>query len=631
MSNLLLLLIVLPVAAGTACYFLRSGSLRTAIVTVTGAILAVASLGLLQQGAFAFQPGSFLGIGWGSIVTVLDFALLFVVLYFGFKLQNLLIKLFTVAQIALLGFFELFMVEHGAGGPALVADNLSLIMVLVISIVGSLICIFGLPYMKEHEAHLKLKKSRQPQFFLYLVLFLGAMNGLVLANNILWLYFFFEVTTFCSFMLIGHDKTDVAVRNATRALWMNSLGGLAFLVGMVWAYAQTGTLDVSAMLAAGPATGGLLVAVGFLCLAGFVKAAQLPFQSWLLGAMVAPTPVSALLHSSTMVKAGVYIVLRFAPMFRGTFVSDGIALCGAFTFLACAALAIGQSNGKKILAYSTVSNLGLIIACAGLNTPLALSAAILLIIFHAISKSLLFLCVGTIEQAIGSRDIEDMRGLFKTMPRTAAIAIVGILTMLLPPFGVLLCKWMAIEAASGHLFVVVMMALGSALTVLYWARWAGLLMGGHKIGGPSERQPLFTSFPLKLLCLGAMVFGFLAPLIYSELLAPLMSSAAMTVDNGIIATATGGFAIYPLFLLIGVASLFALNRAMRSRDVREVAPYVGGANVTDEGAFNGPMDTVVPYSASNYYLGEFFGEARLTLGANIAAVGLIVLMMGGAL
>ena len=137
--------------------------------------------------------------------------------------------------------------------------------------------------------------------------------------------------------------------------------------------------------------------------------------------MVAPTPVSALLHSSTMVKAGVYLVLRLSPAFAGTMLAGIVSLTGAFTFVAASALACGQSNGKKILAYSTIANLGLIIACAGMATPAAITAAILLIIFHAVSKGLLFLCVGTIEQHIGSRDIESMRGLYKIMPRVAVI------------------------------------------------------------------------------------------------------------------------------------------------------------------------------------------------------------------
>ena len=191
------------------------------------------------------------------------------------------------------------------------------------------------------------------------------------------------------------------------------------------------------------------------------------------------------------------------PAYVDTFLSTGVAICGAFTFVTCAALAIGQSNGKKILAYSTISNLGLIICCAGINTPLALTGAVLLIVFHAVSKSLLFLCVGTIEQAIGSRDIEDMRGLYAKYPRTALITIIGILTMLLPPFGVLMGKWMAIEAgADTNIFVVTMLALGSALTVVYWARWGGSLMSTREEGATPESQAMLTRLPLMLLCGG---------------------------------------------------------------------------------------------------------------------------------
>ncbi|WP_284690215.1 NADH-quinone oxidoreductase subunit 5 family protein, partial [Salidesulfovibrio brasiliensis] len=350
-------------------------------------------------------------------------------------------------------------------------DNLTVIMVLIISVIGSLICLYALPYMKAHEEHQKLEMSKQPRFFLFLVLLIGVMNGLVLTNNLLWLYLFFEMTTFCSFVLIGHDENVRSPRNALRALWMGSCGGLFLLGGIVLLYLKTGSLDIQTLIATTNASPAVLFAVGLICVGGFVKAAQMPFQSWLLGAMVAPTPVSALLHSSTMVKAGVYIVLRFAPMYEGSFLSYGIALCGAFTFVACAALAIGQNNGKRILAYSTISNLGLIMACAGINTPLAITAAIMLIIFHAVSKALLFLCVGTIEQEIGSKNIEDMRGLFTRLPRTATITMIGILSMLLPPFGVLMSKWMALEAASSHLVVIILLALGSALTVVYWARW----------------------------------------------------------------------------------------------------------------------------------------------------------------
>nr|WP_321512858.1 proton-conducting transporter membrane subunit [uncultured Pseudodesulfovibrio sp.] len=632
MSNLLLLLILLPVAAALVCYFVRSSAVRKLTVLGTGVVLTLASLGLLTQGTFEpIAVGSFLGISSDFLITVLDFALLGVIFFYGFKHKSLLIQGFTLAQAALLAWFEIVMLNHEAV-PALMGDQLALIMVLVISIIGSLICVFAIPYMKEHEEHLHLKKSRQPRFFFFLVLFLGAMNGLVLSNNILWMYFFFEVTTLCSFMLIGHDATEIATKNAVRALWMNALGGLAFVVGMMLVYMKTGTLDISAILAAGPQGALMVTGVGFLCLAGFTKAAQVPFQSWLLGAMVAPTPVSALLHSSTMVKAGVFVVLRFAPAYIDTFLSTGVAICGAFTFVTCAALAIGQSNGKKILAYSTISNLGLIICCAGINTPLALTAAVLLIVFHAVSKSLLFLCVGTIEQAIGSRDIEDMRGLYGKLPRTALITIIGILTMLLPPFGVLMSKWMAIEAgADTNVFVVTMLAMGSALTVVYWARWGGSMMGSSEEGSKTESQPMLISLPLMLLCGSAVVLSLASPWIYNSMLAPWLGAAPFTVSFGSLNSATGSFAVVPLFLVLGLGVLFAAKAAAGFRKVKIMPPYLGGANSTVDGTYVGPMNGDVPFAAGNMYLGELFAEGKLTPIFNALAIALIVLMLGGAI
>ncbi len=138
------------------------------------------------------------------------------------------------------------------------------------------------------------------------------------------------MTTLCSFLLIGHDRTTIATRNALRALWMNSLGGAAFVLGIIAVYRETGTLELQKILLPGLAGSGVyLLALALLCLAAFIKSAQFPFQSWLLGAMVAPTPVSALLHSSTMVKVGVYLVLRLAPGFTGTFLSQTASRCSA--------------------------------------------------------------------------------------------------------------------------------------------------------------------------------------------------------------------------------------------------------------------------------------------------------------
>ncbi len=630
LETLLFLLVVLPILGGAACLVVPSRFLRGAVIVGTCALTAAASLSLLGHGPFSGTPETVFMLPVRGLITLLDFVLLGVILFYAFSLKNKLIQLLFAFQIAALAFFEMFMVKHTAA-PTFFADTLSIVMVLVISIVGSLICIYGIPYMQAHEEHLHLAKTRQPKFFLFLVGFLGAMNGLVLADDISFVYFFFEITTFCSFMLIGHDQTEIAIKNATRALLLNGVGGVAFLLGMIWANSATGSLSIQEIIAAGPAAKGLLFAVALICLAGFTKAAQLPFQSWLLGAMVAPTPVSALLHSSTMVKAGVFLVLRFSPAFAGTFLGTAIAVCGAFTFVATAALAVSQSNAKKILAYSTISNLGLMIACAGLGTPQAITAGVLLLVFHAVSKGLLFCCVGHIEQHIHSRDIEDMRGLSATMPRAAMITIIGLVTMMMPPFGVLLSKWMAIEAASNNLFVIVMLAVGSALTVLIYARWGGNLMNAPYKAQPQKvATPLLTTIPLVAMAAGAVILSLAAPLLYTRLVVPLVKTAPYAVAAGTLTNPVGSFLVYPLFILLGVAFFLAMRGVLKSK-ATVLPPYYGGANLPDSTGFKGPLGAPVPYQGGNYYLTGVFGEDKLTMWINMGAGMLLAMMMGGAL
>ena len=361
---------------------------------------------------------------------------------------------------------------------AAVCDGLSLALVLVVCFVGSLIAIFALPYMKHHEEHLHLAVSKQPGFFLIMLAFLGFMNGLALANDIRVFEAFFEATTLCSFLLIGHDKTEIATKNALRALWMNCLGGIFLHAGILLTQQAHGLVDIHEIVNPAVWAGASMLPVALLLLAGCVKAAQMPFQSWLLGAMVAPTPVSALLHSSTMVKVGVFMCLRLAPVLPGTATGVVLATAGAFTFFAASALALGQSNAKKILAYSTVANLGLIIACAGMATPAAIAAGVVLLVIHAATKALLFLCVGDMEQIVGSRDLEDLRGAVAKAPTTALAAAAGALAMILPPLGMLMGKWAAIEAALTNPILLLLMALGSALAVVCWVRFAGTLLAG---------------------------------------------------------------------------------------------------------------------------------------------------------
>jgi len=635
MEALVFILIVLPFLAAIVCYLIRSGPVRSFIVLATGCLLATSALLLIPGVPFRFAPKTLFGLGVHEIILVADFLVLFSVLYYGFKHHSLVVKILAIFQIGLLAYVEFFMIKVGGVAESIYCDNFALIMVLIVSIVGSIICFQAIPYMKNHEEHLHLEKSGQHRFFFVMILFLGAMNGLILSNDMTFFYFFFEVTTLCSFLLIGHDRTETAIKNAVRALWMNSLGGVAFIVAVVLIYKDVGSVDMQGIIHASPGAGLYLLALGLLCFAGFTKAAQFPFQSWLLGAMVAPTPVSALLHSSTMVKAGVYLVLRFAPAMEGTFLSQCVAVFGAFTFLAAAALAVGQSSGKKVLAYSTISNLGLIFACAGLNTPEAFTAAILLIIFHADIKALLFLCVGTIEQHIASRDIEDMRGLYAQMPLTALMTVMGVIMMIMPPFGLLLSKWMAMEAAARNLYVIVMMALGSALTVMYWARWAGTLMSDPFAGRfKPESQPVLTWGALTSLCAGGGGLSIAAPWLYLRFFTPALITGYIqpyAVHDGIVENSYGVFAVLPLCLVAFLGFVIAIWAVKRATRAVIVTPYLSGLQTAEPGVFRGPMNRLVKAEARNYYVSSIFGEERLTAWINLAAVVLLTLLLGGAL
>jgi len=655
--------ILLPVVSALLCYFVRSARVRGYVVTATGVALVASSLLFYSHGSFSYTAESILGVKLNLIITAADFALLFLIFGIGWSRRNPLIMLLTVLQILPLAYFEFKMVHHVEVIPAFYGDDLSIIMNLIISIVGSLICIFGIPYMAEHEHHLHLKKSRQPRFFFFLMVFLGAMNGLVYANNLLWVYFFWEVTTLCSFMLISHDGNDLAVKNACRALWMNMVGGVAFVSAIILLYRHTGStesLSLQYLVRHPDSSLAVLFPLALLCLAGFTKAAQVPFQAWLCGAMVAPTPVSALLHSSTMVKAGVYLIVRLAPAYAGTTLSLMVATFGAFTFLTASVLAVNMRNGKKILAYSTIANLGLIVACAGINTPAAIVAAILLIIFHAISKGLLFLCVGTIEHKIGSRDIEDMRGLYNRFPTVARITILGMLTMMIPPFGALMSKWMAIEAASNIPWVVAMLALGSGLTMLFWARWAGILVSGAYLESPDREKSqsslkmlietlthgLYASkgswqespaikVPLLTLASFAVALSLLAPWVYSRLIDPRLAlgSKALPFTEGVQGATSdaGSFYVLPILIVSFVGYAWAVIAAIKKGHRVVSAPYLCGEQSPDSGEarFRGPMNAWEQCTAANIYASEFIGEEKITNWINMAAIVILIVLFAG--
>ena len=629
--------LMFPLIAAIACLTIRHGGTRNGVILFSGLILGAGALMLVPETPVILTAADVGGFLIDHTITAADLILLSLFLYFGFRFKSRRVIFLSVAQILLLGGMEL-LVQPSAPVDAVVfhADGLSVTMILIINLVGPMVCFHAIAYMRNHERHLSLTTSAQPRFFFMMLLFLGAMNGLVLSNQLHHLYFFFELTTLCSFLLIGHDRSLEAMDCAVRALWLNSFGGLSFVLALILVQISAKTLDLRLlMVSAGHPTANLLLpALALLCLAAFVKAAQFPFQSWLLGAMVAPTPVSALLHASTMVKAGIYMLIRLAPLFQDTFLSRCMAVYGGFVFMAAAALAVGQHNGKKVLAYSTISNLGLIVACVGLNTSFSLTAAAYLLLFHSVTKALLFLCVGTIEQHIHSRDIEDMRGLYGVMPTTALMTVAGVLMMIMPPFGMLLGKWMAMESAAAHIEVIVLVVTGSALTVMYWARWAGLLMSEPVvIPYRFEHMPFHTWAVLLSLCAGAAGLSAAAPWLYDAMLMAAAGgrvfSADFMVRGGVMESTVGRFAVFPLCLLVLAGCIVAVLAFRHANRGRRVSPYLCGEQTVAPTVFNGPMDQPVKAGAKNYYLTSIFGEKNLTVWLNTVAVILLVLFLGG--
>jgi ech hydrogenase subunit A len=621
-------LILGPILFGVLALISPTRGVRNAIVLVAAVLTAAAGALLITR-----TPLTIIMEPWtASLATGLEFLMVLIVLAIAISIRSWLIAAMALVQLGLAAAELLLPGQGGAETAAaqFIVDPLALILVLVVSIVGSVICVYAIGYMKHHEEHAPPTTAGSGRFFFFLVGFLGAMNGLVMANDLKWLAIFWEATTLCSFMLIGHDRTTEAKANAKLALLINTFGGLAMMVAALLAHLSGRGENLSDMTA-----GWALLPMALLCLAALTKSAQLPFQSWLLGAMVAPTPVSALLHSATMVKAGSYLILRLAPAFSGTRLAVIIAIAGAFTFAAASALAIGQSNGKKVLAYSTIANLGLIVTCAGIGTPLAFAAGLFVLCFHAISKGLLFMCLGAIEQKIGSRDIEDMGHIMFIMPVTTVITLIGMVSMLLPPLGMLMSKWLAIESAMHAPLVLFLLVVGSALTVFFWAKWIGRIQtASYHRDYQAEKLPFTIFATLLILVLAVVAGGLMTMPIFNAWIRPVvegMNVPAWTAEGLDQLRVAGQLPMWPFLVFLGLGLLFALVAfaSFKEKNVRD--PFLCGENIQGgehSYCFRSIGDKVETAWSASYYMGTLFAESRLTPWVNLLAWMIILTLFG---
>ena len=630
-------LILFPLVVAGVLLAVRDNRVRNAVVVAAALVIGIASVWLVVSYLGApWIPFDFHSPAVDYVCMVVSVLVAAAILFFGIRHKNMAACVLAAVQVAGSLVFE-FAFAHGLPvAQGLYLDSLSLLMAFIIGVVGSGICVYALGYMEDFQAHEpEGAKDRRPAFFALMFAFLSAMFLIVFSNNMVWLFTGWEVTTVCSFLLIGYTRTEEAMRNAFRQIVMNLVGGIAFLAALYVCAIQLGTLSLIEFLQIGVQNPALVaLPVTALALAGLTKAAQMPFHTWLLGAMVAPTPTSALLHSSTMVKAGVFLLVKLSPvMYAGSFAPQGgllasvpaimTVLVGGITFALCSFMAISQTNAKRVLAYSTIANLGLIVACAGVGTPEAVWAAAFLILFHAIAKSLLFLCVGTAEHHIGSRDIEDMDLLFERMPRLSRFMMLGILCMFIAPFGMLVAKWATLVsfAETGQVALIVILAFGSAATFMFWAKWLGKLSGiaaarenVERDVHASEWAAVMVMAVLVILCCAGL------PIVSWLSMEPYVFSVYGTLGQDI---STSNLWIASILSIALAVVLFA---GLGRTKARKVDVYLAGVSRDNaERTFQNALSGTSTASARNWYLEDVFGEGRIApIGAACCSAIIIV-------
>lgn len=415
-------------------------------------------------------------------------------------------------------------------------DGLAWLFALLILGIGQLIILYARYYLSE--------KDNMPLFYSYLILFMTAMLGIVLSGNLIQLWFFWELTSISSFLLIGFwSHKSEARKGARMALTVTGGGGLALLAGLLLVGNVVGSYDLSTVLASGNLIrehAAYPVILVLVLLGAFTKSAQFPFHFWLPHAMSAPTPVSAYLHSATMVKAGIFLMARMYPVLSGTELWFLIvSMTGLATLLLGAYVALFKHDLKGLLAYSTVSHLGLITLLLGMNTQLSTVAAIFHIMNHAVFKASLFMAAGIIDHETGTRDMRQINGLWKYMPHTATLAMVAAASMAgVPLLNGFLSKEMffaetlhQVTLGSLSWMVPVLATLGTVFSVAYSARFIhDVFFNGEPINLPKtpHEPPRFMRVPVEVLVALCLLVGLFPGYVVGPLLASASSAALGT-------------------------------------------------------------------------------------------------------
>ena len=429
---------------------------------------------------------------------------------------------------------------------SLMLDGLSLMFALLITGIGTFIFIYAGRYLQGHRDIHKL--------LMYLLAFMAAMLGLVLSSNLIAMFVFWELTSFTSYLLIGFNHEQEQARKAAlQGFFITVGGGLALMTGLILLGTMGGSFEISELLALeGAELQGhplFLAMMGLILLGAFTKSAQAPFHFWLPNAMAAPTPVSAYLHSATMVKAGIYLMARLQPLMAGYEPwTITLSLFGGVTMTLGAIMAVCSTDLKRILAYSTVMALGTLTMLIGIGTPHALEAAMVFLLAHALYKGALFMAAGTLDHVTGTKDVRDLAGLRKYMPYTAVFTIIAALSLAgIPPLFGFIAKELMFSAAltsaklSGLLIV---LCLITAICIVAASALVAIkpFYGAYK-ATPNTPHEAHWSMRLgfTVLALVSLILG-LVP----SLISPLLQAASVAIQS----KAVGGSAVPELDLAL---------------------------------------------------------------------------------
>lgn len=422
--------------------------------------------------------------------------------------QHILAILFSVASgiaaVALLfNTSSTTVINLDAGGVfgqfTFVADGLAVFLAVVATVIGSLAVIFSVDYMHGEKS--------LGRYYAMVLFFIGGMAGLVLTSNLLLMFFFWEITALCSYALIAfHNDDPKAVAGGIKALIITQLGGVGLLAGALLLFSQTGSYDFNRMIAdPGIIDPRILSGMAFGCLvAAAAKSAQFPFQTWLPDAMEAPTPISALIHAATMVNAGVYLLARFFPAFKGVpGWTTAVILVGMISAILTAIMALVANDLKRVLAYSTVSQLGYMVFAIGCG---GVYASQFHLFSHSIFKALLFLAAGAVIHSVGTRDMRQMGALGKQMPLTRFVFVIGSLALAgIPVLNGFWSKELVLEAGLQHgpIWAYAFMLLSAGLTAFYTFRMVYMVFYGK----PSSEKHVHDAQPAMKVALIPLAAG----------------------------------------------------------------------------------------------------------------------------